>query len=283
MILFKFTRDIKNYLDAERKKNCSIGFVPTMGALHDGHFSLIKQCKKKTDIVVSSIFINPVQFNNPEDFKKYPSTLEKDILLLEENRCDIVFIPSVEEIYPDETSKHKHFELGYLEEVLEGKFRPGHFQGVCIVVEKLLNIVDPDILFLGQKDYQQCLVIKKLIRLMNKKIKVIISPIVREKNGLAMSSRNLRLSETEKEKAAQLYKTLQYVKKQLEHKNFIELKNNAVKKLEQGGFKVDYLELTDKDIKTTAAHHPSNDLILLIAAYLNGVRLIDNILIKNKY
>ena len=118
---------------------------------------------------------------------------------------------------------------------------------------------------------------------MNKKIKVIISPIVREKNGLAMSSRNLRLSETEKEKAAQLYKTLQYVKKQLEHKNFIELKNNAVKKLEQGGFKVDYLELTDKDLKTTAAHHPSNDLILLIAAYLNGVRLIDNILIKNKY
>ena len=170
-----------------------------MGALHNGHVSLISQSKKKTDITVCSIFVNHAQFNNPDDFEKYPSTIENDILLLEESGCDILFIPSEDEIYPDAASKNKHFELGYLEKVLEGEFRPGHFQGVCLVVERLLNIVEPDFLFLGQKDYQQCLVIKKLISLMQKNIKVIICPILREKNGLAMSSRNLRLNEEEKE------------------------------------------------------------------------------------
>ncbi|HVZ96817.1 MAG TPA: pantoate--beta-alanine ligase, partial [Chitinophagaceae bacterium] len=187
MIICKQSSDINNYLSAQRKKIRSVGFVPTMGALHEGHISLIKQSKKKTGLTVCSIFVNPVQFNNAEDFEKYPSTIENDILLLEENGCDILFVPSEREMYPDESSKHKQYALGYLEEILEGKFRPGHFQGVCLVVEKLLNIVRPDILFLGQKDYQQCLVIKKLVRLMGSRVKVKIEPIIREKNGLAMS------------------------------------------------------------------------------------------------
>ena len=137
MILFKHSKDLRSYLDKLKNKNFSTGFVPTMGALHNGHVSLISQSKKSTDITICSIFVNHAQFNNTDDFKKYPSTIEKDILLLEENGCDILFIPSEDEIYPDAASKNKHFELGYLEEVLEGEFRPGHFQGVCLVSGKI--------------------------------------------------------------------------------------------------------------------------------------------------
>ena len=155
MLIFKFAADIKKYLNAVKEKGAAIGFVPTMGALHNGHISLIKHSKKQTDITVCSIFVNPVQFNNAEDFEKYPITVENDILLLQENGCDILFMPSVAEMYPDEISKQKHYDLGRLENILEGKYRPGHFQGVCLVVEKLLTIVEPNILFLGQKDFQQ--------------------------------------------------------------------------------------------------------------------------------
>ncbi len=283
MIICKQSSDINNYLSAQRKKIRSVGFVPTMGALHEGHISLIKQSKKKTGLTVCSIFVNPVQFNNAEDFEKYPSTIENDILLLEENGCDILFVPSEREMYPDESSKHKQYALGYLEEILEGKFRPGHFQGVCLVVEKLLNIVRPDILFLGQKDYQQCLVIKKLVRLMGSRVKVKIEPIIREKNGLAMSSRNLRLTPEERETAPGLHETLTAIKKQLRRANFRQLANVAVERLETAGFKVDYLELARaKDLRTVAGKEPHEELVLLIAAYLHRVRLIDNILIKHK-
>jgi len=253
-----------------------------MGALHEGHLSLIAQSKKNTDITICSIFVNPVQFNNRDDFKKYPSTIEKDILLLEESGCDILFIPSEEEIYPDAASKNKQFELGYLEKVLEGKFRPGHFQGVCLVVERLLNIIEPTYLFLGQKDYQQCLIIKKLINIFNKSIRVIICPILRETNGLAMSSRNLRLNKEEKKTASQLYKSLIYIKKNLQSKNFMHLKTEAIIKLEKQGFKVDYLELAkSKNLEIVEDANKSKDLLILIAAFLNNVRLIDNVLIKD--
>ncbi len=279
MILFKHSKDLQIHLDKIKKQKLSTGFVPTMGALHTGHLSLIHQCKKNTDVCICSIFVNPVQFNNREDFIKYPSTIEKDILLLEENGCDILFMPSENEMYPDEASMNKHFHLGYLEEVLEGKFRPGHFQGVCLIMEKLLNIVDADYLFLGQKDYQQCLIIKKLISIMNKNIKVMICPVLREASGLAMSSRNLRLTEEEKKLAAQLYKTLISIKKNLQPENFIQLKNKAIVKLESKGFKVDYLELANKNL-TTITGNTFHDAVLLIAAYLNNVRLIDNVFIK---
>jgi len=282
MILFKHSKDLWSYLNDTKHQNFSIGFVPTMGALHKGHFSLISQSKKNTDITICSIFVNRVQFNNVEDFKKYPSSIEKDILLLEENGCDILFLPSESEIYSNAVSKNKQFELGYLEKVLEGKYRPGHFQGVCLVIERLLNIIEPAFLFLGQKDYQQCLIIKKLITIMNKNIKVMICPICRETNGLAMSSRNLRLNEEEKNLAAELYKTLTSIKKNLQRKNFSQLKNKAIIKLEKKGFKVDYLELAkSKNLKIVEDDNKSKDLIILIAAFLNNVRLIDNVLIKD--
>jgi pantoate--beta-alanine ligase len=281
MILFKFSKDLQAYLAEVKRKQLTLGFVPTMGALHQGHLSLIKESKKTADLTVCSIFVNPTQFNNKDDFNKYPSTLEKDILLLEENGCDILFIPSETEIYPDESSKTNHFDLGHLETILEGKFRPGHFQGVCLIVEKLLHIVNPYFIFLGQKDYQQCLVIKRLIDLMHKDIKIVLCPILREPNGLAMSSRNLRLDEAEKNIASHLNERLNEIAHQLKSGNFLILKKNAIDYLEKIGFKVEYLELAhSKDleiINDINCDEPGN-YIIVIAAVLNNVRLIDNIL-----
>ena len=280
MILFKHFQDLHFHLVKHYSPQVSVGFVPTMGALHSGHLSLIEQCKKQADITVCSIFVNPVQFNNPEDFKKYPITIEKDILFLEENGCDILFLPDEKEIYPDAASKDRHFDLGYLETILEGKFRPGHFQGVCLIVEKLLNMVNPDYLFIGQKDFQQCLVIKRLIEIMKKEIKVIVCPTLREKNGLAMSSRNLRFHPAEKELASELSQSLQLIKENLTSTNFSELKKNAIIHLEKAGFKIEYLELAKAgNLELTQAYEPSEEHVILIAAYLSDVRLIDNILI----
>jgi pantoate--beta-alanine ligase len=278
MILFKHSVDLKSYLKKIKKKDVATGFVPTMGALHKGHLSLISECKKNDDLTVCSIFVNPVQFNNEEDFNKYPSTIENDILLLEDSRCDVLFMPSVIEMYPEGTGEKKSFELGRLQKILEGKFRPGHFDGVCLIMEKLLNIIHPDHLYLGQKDYQQCLVIKKLIKLMNTDTKVLIRPIVRQANGLAMSSRNLRLSDDERILASFLHKTLQNIKSHILPGNFSVLKNTAIADLEKKGFKIDYLELADRsDLEILEDYKQAQSCILLIAAYLNDIRLIDNL------
>ena len=282
MIIFKHSKDLQSHLNSAMHQGVLVGFVPTMGALHEGHLSLIAQSKKKTDLTVCSIFVNAVQFNNVEDFEKYPSSVENDILLLEEAGCDILFLPSENEIYPDAASKNKQFEIGYLESILEGAFRPGHFQGVCLVVERLLNIIKPDCLFLGQKDYQQCLVIKKLISQLDRKIKVIICSILREKSGLAMSSRNLRLNEEQKNIAASLFKTLTSIKNNLGLKNFHQLKTDAIIQLEKKGFRVDYLELAkSKNLKIIEDTDKTKGVVILIAAFLNNVRLIDNVLIKD--
>jgi len=278
MIIFKHAADLKKFLERPDLSECRLGFVPTMGALHAGHLSLLKRSKESSDITVCSIFVNPTQFNNSDDFRKYPKTIEQDILLLEENNCDILFLPHEKEIYPDETSKNKHFDLGYLETVLEGKFRPGHFQGVSLVVEKLLNIVEPDLLFLGQKDFQQCMVIKKLISIMNQKTEVIVCPILREENGLAMSSRNLRLTEEEREIAANLHRALVSIKDNVHVENFSTSKNRAVKDLESKGFKVEYLELAKRnDLEIVPDFIAGEQLVILIAAFLHDVRLIDNV------
>ena len=280
MILLKYSKDLQTYLNKIKKDNAVTGFVPTMGALHQGHLSLISQSRINADVTICSIFINPIQFNNKEDFKKYPVTVENDILLLEESGCDILFMPDENEIYPDENSKHKHFDIGNLENILEGKFRPGHFQGVCLVVEKLINIVHPDYLFLGQKDYQQCLIIKKLPGMLHKNIEIKICPILREKSGLAMSSRNLRLNEDEKKLASNLYKTLNNIKINITQENFSMLKNDAILHLEEKGFKVDYLELAKSDnLEIVDFFYMPGKYILLIAAFLNNVRLIDNLIV----
>jgi pantoate--beta-alanine ligase len=281
MIIYKYAKDLQKQVQKIKVSGISVGFVPTMGALHQGHLSLLKESTETAEITVASIFVNPTQFNNADDFKKYPNTIEADILLLEENGCDILFLPDEYEIYPDEASRKKHFDLGYLETILEGEFRPGHFQGVCLVVEKLLNIVKPDLLFMGQKDFQQCMVIGRLIKLMDANIQLKICPIFREESGLAMSSRNLRLNSDERKLASQLHQMLSFIKNNRHKENFRTLKNCAIIELQNKGFKVEYLELATKDkLKLVTDFTSKEDLVILIAAYLNEVRLIDNLLIN---
>lgn len=283
MILFKKSVVLHDYLDTQRKKGKTYGFVPTMGALHEGHISLIKSSKKKDDLLVCSIFVNPAQFNDPADFQKYPITLEKDLVMLETAGCDILFLPSVAEMYPEGINIASHYNLGYLETILEGHYRPGHFQGVCMIVDRLLKIVRPDNLYIGQKDYQQCMVIKKLIGLIGMKelIHLNIIPTLREKNGLAMSSRNIRLSEESRIKAAAIFQSLTAIKEQLQIGELILLKEKAATELTEKGFRIDYIDIANAaDLEIVDDWDGKQKLVALAAAYLDEVRLIDNILLN---
>lgn len=282
MVILKYAGDIISRLKKLRLKKTLLGFVPTMGALHNGHISLLEKSKAKCDVTICSIFINPTQFNNSDDFKKYPVTLENDIYLLEKNGCDILFLPEVTEMYPDGITSKKHFDLGYLETILEGKYRPGHFQGVCQVVKRLLDIVAPTHLFLGQKDYQQCMVIKRLLEIENLNIELIICATLREKSGLAMSSRNLRLNEEQKEQATEIYKTLIDIKQKIKPGPISYLKKEAEEYLLSKNFKPDYVEIADAgNLKTVDNWDGNTSLVALVAAFIGDVRLIDNILLKD--
>lgn len=282
MILFKKRNDLRKWLDAQHKNGIRIGFVPTMGALHAGHISLIKRSKSENPVTVCSIFINPTQFNDPADFKKYPVTIETDINMLEEAGCDVLFLPGSEEIYPEGYSNVKHYDIGYLETMLEGKYRPGHFQGVCMVVDRLLEIVQPDQLYLGQKDYQQCKVITGLIALkgLPDKIRLSICPTLREADGLAMSSRNLRLSVEERMKAPVIFRCLQSLKSNLRPGDLIVIKEEAVSMLELAGLRPDYVEIADADdLSPVTKWDGKQRLVALIAAFLGDIRLIDNLIL----
>jgi len=280
MLIFHKVSDIRKWLDQQVLAGQSVGFVPTMGALHQGHLSLIEQSRERTQVTVSSIFVNPTQFNDPKDFEKYPVTIQQDIQLLIKTGCDILFLPSASEIYPNGTAHLPHYELGYLETVLEGKYRPGHFQGVCQVVHRLLEIVQPNLLFLGQKDFQQCMVIKKLIEQTGLSTQVQIIPTLRENDGLAMSSRNMRLSETERANATSIHQALLQMKGQLQQGSVLKLKQKTTDFLKNKGFRVDYAELAKADTLDLVDEWNGQDkLVALIAAYLNEVRLIDNMIL----
>jgi pantoate--beta-alanine ligase len=280
MIIFKYAEQFRQHLDQGRRNGKMIGFVPTMGALHEGHLSLLKKSKEETSLSVSSIFVNPAQFNDQKDFEKYPVTIEQDIYKLEETGCDVLFLPGITEIYPEGIGTKKEFELGYLDQIMEAKFRPGHYNGVCMVVERLLDIVQPDRLYLGQKDFQQCMVIKRLIEILGveKKVFIKICPTIREEDGLAMSSRNLRLKPPERAKAPMIYQTLVFVKENLNKMPLADLKRKATEKLEAQGFKVDYVEIADrKTLKPLNEWDSKYNCVILTAAFLNDVRLIDNL------
>ena len=283
MMLFKKNADLEEYLLQQKQNRKQIGFVPTMGALHNGHLSLVESSRKDNSKTVCSIFVNPTQFNDPKDFEKYPVTIEKDIQMLESSGCDILFLPSVKEVYPEGLHEKSHYELGYLETILEGKFRPGHFQGVCKVVHRLLDIVKPHNLYLGQKDYQQCMVITKLTELIGAKgsIRVNICPTLREPDGLAMSSRNMRLNKEEREKAPAIYQALQHIKKNLQKGNVSELKENAIATLQSKGIKVDYIEIANASSLQLINEFDGNTrLVAVAAAFINEIRLIDNLLLN---
>ncbi|HTR27955.1 MAG TPA: pantoate--beta-alanine ligase [Puia sp.] len=279
MIIFKRSNDLAGWLKKETDSGKSVGFVPTMGALHAGHISLITISKNAADVSVCSIFVNPTQFNDPKDFQKYPVTLEKDIALLEAAGVDIVFLPAVTELYPDGMSNLEHYELGALETVLEGKYRPGHFQGVCQVMNRLLTIVRPDKLFMGQKDYQQCMVVERLLHLMKLPVRLERCPIVRENDGLAMSSRNLRLSPTQRGNAAGIFHALVLLKEKWPVAPLAALiEAGAI--LNQAHFKIDYISVADAaTLEPVSDRADGGAVVALIAAFQGDVRLIDNMIL----
>ena len=210
MIIFKKEQDLRHYLTEQSTIGKVIGFVPTMGALHQGHRSLIARSRDSGALTVCSIFVNPTQFNDRSDFENYPVKEDSDIETLLDAGCDVLFLPSIDEMYPSGTTAGEQFDFGYLEATLEGAQRPGHFKGVAQIVHRLLDIVKPHFLFLGQKDYQQVIVIKKLLKLSGRdsKVKIVICPTIREQDGLAMSSRNVRLTEPQRALAGILYQCL---------------------------------------------------------------------------
>lgn len=281
MIIFKKEVDIHAFLLKKKQEKQTIGFVPTMGALHEGHISLIHKSKSINNLTVCSIFVNPTQFNNPQDFEKYPITIDEDILMLEEADCDVLFLPSTHEIYPDDFEKI-NYDLGYLETILEGKYRPGHFQGVCMVVERLLQITPCDVLFLGQKDYQQCMVIDKMLKLRGINVKLIIAETIREADGLAMSSRNRRLSPEERKKSTVIFKILTDIKDKIGKIPFDSIIADSKNNIEEFGFEVDYVELTDYHLHPIENDTSNNGIVALIAATINNIRLIDNMIVVEK-
>lgn len=277
MIVIKHIEELKQLLKKERSKAKTIGFVPTMGALHQGHLELMKQAKKENSILVVSIFVNPIQFNNPKDLKKYPRTFETDRQLLENIGCDFLFYPSPEEMYPEPVVTQ--YDFGSLAECMEGEKRPGHFNGVAIVVRKLFEIVEPEKAYFGEKDFQQLAIIQALVRKLNMPVQVVPCPIVRESDGLAMSSRNMRLSHKARQEAPFIYKTL---KKAITL--FPTYSPEALKQWVAGQFEnkktftVDYIEIADERLlQVVQSWDDAGGMLLFVAVFLDDVRLIDNI------
>ncbi|MGB8193173.1 MAG: pantoate--beta-alanine ligase [Chitinophagaceae bacterium] len=282
MIVLTKADDLRAHISSARRNGEKIGFVPTMGALHEGHLSLIKDARRETGQTVCSIFVNPAQFNDPNDYKKYPVTISKDIQLLELSGTSVLFLPEVEEIYPTGHTGLEQYDLGFLESVLEGKYRPGHFQGVCQVMARLLRIVQPDDLFMGQKDYQQCMVVKKLLQLTGMdNTRFHVCATVREPDGLAMSSRNLRLNAQDRKTAATISVALRMVKEKLQPGDLSKLVEEAKSMLADKQFKTDYFEIADANSLEPVQHWDgSRHLVALVAAFLGEVRLIDNMVVS---
>jgi pantoate--beta-alanine ligase len=259
-----------------------IGFVPTMGALHEGHLQLLRASARENDVTICSIFVNPTQFNNSSDYRLYPRTLEQDTSLLQTVGCDYVFAPTAEEVYPKQTLLK--FSFGELETVMEAAQRPGHFNGVAIVVSKLFNIVQPHKAYFGQKDLQQVAVVRQLVQTLSFDLEVVCLPTVREESGLAMSSRNKRLNSGQRELATELYKALQLAKHDLRHKPVVAIKSEVARYLQQvDELELEYFEIADPlTLQPVADVSSSEEVALCIAAYVGEVRLIDNILVNLK-
>lgn len=282
MYFFTQIGPLRQFLHTQLQKGESIGFVPTMGALHMGHLSLIKQSKEADSLVVCSIFVNPTQFNDPKDLERYPRTPDKDIEMLLSVGCDVIFMPEVAEIYPAKASPTTKIELGHLEEVMEGRFRPGHFAGVAQVVEQLLLIVQPQKIYMGQKDFQQVAVVRSLIRQLALPVTLVMSPTIREADGLAMSSRNVRLTPAHRSLAPLIYQTLLQAQDELKEAysspEQVAVKYMAV--LAAAGFKPEYFEIVDAEtlLPVTSSAAP-RQMVACVAAWLGEVRLIDNLLL----
>jgi pantoate--beta-alanine ligase len=278
MQVHKDVKSLKENISALKEKNLTIGFVPTMGALHEGHLSLIKCAKEKSDIVVVSIFVNPTQFNNSEDLENYPIALKDDIKLLEDEQCDILFCPETSEMYP-EGNITKKYPLNGLDKSLEGEKRPGHFDGVCTIVHHLFDVLKPNKAFFGEKDFQQLAIIKQLVKILALEIDIVDCPTVRDADGLAKSSRNKLLSASERKKASLIYEILKKAKSLFPEKEIVDIK--CMVENEINGCKemtLDYVEIVNpENLKPLEKGNTLKKAHILIAAYLGNVRLIDNL------
>jgi pantoate--beta-alanine ligase len=279
MEIFQTLSDLTKYLTPYWEGGKSIGFVPTMGALHNGHLSLIREAKKENDLVVCSIFVNPIQFNNPEDLKHYPRVLDLDTQKLKDIECNVLFAPSELEVFPEQVKET--FDFGDLEIVMEGKFRPGHFNGVAIVVKRFFEMIKPTRAYFGLKDYQQLLIIHRMTKEHNLPIEIVPCPIIREVNGLAMSSRNERLSQSERKHAAIIYETLKMVKLRSGFSTIKETYNYVEQQFKKNkNFRLEYFEIVDMySLKPLQTWTESNTSIACIAVWVGQVRLIDNIIL----
>lgn len=280
MEIIRAASELKARLAALRKAGKIIGFVPTMGALHEGHLSLVKEAADHSDVVVMSIFVNPNQFNNASDLERYPRDLQKDAALLEGTACELLFVPSVKEVYPE--PDQRVFDFGDLDKVMEGKFRPGHFNGVAQVVSRLFDLVAPHKAFFGEKDFQQLAVVRAMVRQLNYPVEIVPCPIVREADGLAMSSRNMLLSTLQRKNAPQIALTLSESCNFAATHSVAETKQqvvdaiNAVAELE-----VEYFEIVDgNSLQAVGSWEESSYVVGCIAVFAGEVRLIDNVIYK---
>lgn len=280
MVIFKREKDLKRYLLDISSKGKGVGFVPTMGALHKGHLSLLKEAQNHCDCCVVSIFVNPTQFNDKEDYEKYPVDTSNDTLLLTDSGCNVLFLPEVDEVYPNGVENTPVYDFGYLETILEGKYRQGHFKGVGQVVARLLDMVQPHKLFLGQKDYQQCMVLKSLVEQIELKPEIVICSTQREDDGLAMSSRNRRLTPQQRAIAGLLYQCLVSIKTKSGIERFSIVEKECHDILKEKGFEPEYVALADaNDLTLLEDYDPNREMVALIVASIGGIRLIDNMLI----
>lgn len=275
MKIFNTVKLLQEEMSILKNQGKSIGVVPTMGALHEGHISLVNQAKKMCDYVIVSIFVNPTQFNNPTDLEKYPRTLEHDTDLLRQYNVDYIFAPNVSEIYPENYSS-PHIDLGILDKVMEGKFRPGHFLGVVEVVKRLFDIIQPDYAYFGKKDFQQVAVIRYMTDYFKIPVKIIECPIIRSEKGLALSSRNARLSEEEKEQALLLYRTLDFAKNNTGVFSPRETIEKCTQLIRDSELKLEYIEIVNPATLESLSEKWVAGAVCCIAAYCGEIRLIDN-------
>ncbi len=280
MEILRLITDVKLKIGELKKENKTVGFVPTMGALHKGHLSLVEQSKANNNITVVSIFVNPTQFNNPNDLKTYPRCEEKDLENLQHLNPDYVFIPEVEEMYPEKDNRK--FNFGRLDEIMEGKNRPGHFNGVAQVVSKLFDIVTPDNAYFGQKDFQQIAIVKQMVRDLNLSVNIVACPIIREKDGLAMSSRNLLLSEEQRKNVPKISETLLKSCTFVPSLSVEELKKWVIDEINKNPYmEVEYFEIVDDThLNTIKSWNENNTKVGCITVQVGDVRLIDNITFK---
>ena len=278
MIVYRTKQDLTRHLDALPNRVKSIGLVPTMGALHQGHASLVETAADQNDLVVVTIFVNPSQFNDPTDLEMYPRTLDQDLELLQSLNVELVFIPSVKEMYPIEDKRT--FDLGNLDKILEGKHRKGHFNGVAQIVSKLFETINPTRAYFGQKDFQQLVIVRRLVEILNMNLDIVACPIIREEDGLAMSSRNIGLNRDERELAPFIYITLQLAREKRGSFSPAEVKSWVISQFEkQPLMQLEYFEIVaDKDLQPVVSWEDQVNKVGCLAVQLGGIRLIDNLI-----